>query len=225
MVCNVLIHGFGGCPKELKHLNAYLLQRGLVTYIITLAGHGGTKRDLHKTSYKDWLKSAHAEVAQLVGRYDKVNLIGFSMGGLICVRLAQKFKINRIVLINTPVFFWNIPLITKRIFKDLLGGKRDNINYFLKSTFRVSLKSSIDFLKILFTTLPTLKHIRNKTLILQCLDDETVYYRSAFYLKRVLGKKAKLHLFKGGCHLVFVNDIILRDKYNECVYKFVKDVH
>jgi len=221
MVQNILIHGFGGCPKELNFLNDFLRKHGLNSHVITLTGHGGTKKDLHQTSYNDWINSAKAEVAKLAANNNKINLIGFSMGGLICIRLAQMFNVNKLVLINTPIFFWNLPLIAKRVMQDLLSGTRENIKYYFRSSAKISIKSSIDFLKILFTTLPLIKCVRSKTLILQCTEDETVYYRSAFYLKRAIGKRTKLLLFKGGCHLVFVNDIMLREKYSKHIYNFL----
>ena len=218
---NIIIHGFGGTTAEVQYLNDFLAGRGLNTRLVVLAGHGGTKSDLHKTSHIDWLKSAYVEVAKLKKEYGEINLIGFSMGGLIAANIAERLKVRNLVFINTPIYFWNVGLIIKNILSDLRDRKRENIDYFRKSVFNVSFKSSIEFLRILFKTKRRLHYIRTKSLILQCREDETVRHKSAQYIKRKLGKNARLTLYEGGCHQIFTKSPILRDAVCADIYNFI----
>ena len=220
---NLIIHGFGGTTNEIMYLQEYLQKQGLNTQAITLAGHGGTKMDLHNSSHTDWLNSAKTEIAKLEGMYGKINLIGFSMGGLISASLSTLFKIDKIVFINTPIYFWNMKIIVKQVINDLRSGGRDNISYFRNSVFRVSPKSSIDFLRLLAKTKRILKNVQAQSLILQCTDDETVHCKSAKYLKTKLGKNALLRCYEGGCHQVFIKAVDIRDAFCDDIFCFLTE--
>jgi len=220
---NVIIHGFGGTTAEVAYLKEYLDKRGLNTRFIVLAGHGGTKHDLHKTGHNDWVKSAQAEIAKLQRSYSEINLIGFSMGGLIVANLARKYKVNKLVFINTPIYFWNIKIILKNIIDDLRSGGRENIGYFRKSVFNVSLKSSIHFLHILFKSKKILNGIRNQSLVLQCINDETVRHKSARYIQRKLGKNCRLRIYRGGCHQVFLKEPHLKNVFCQEIFRFLSN--
>ena len=218
---NVIIHGFGGSTKEIMYLKEYLDGNGLAIQTITLAGHGGTKKDLHKTSHKNWLESAEAEIAKLSTQYGKINLIGFSMGGLISANIALSQKINKLVFVNTPIYFWNLKLIAKRVFTDLRSGGNENIAYFRKSVGGVSIKSAIEFLRILSKTKKILNTLQTQSLILQCTEDETVHYKSAEYLKSKL-KNTRLKYYEGGHHQIFLKAIDLRDEFCGEILNFLR---
>jgi carboxylesterase len=53
-----------------------------------LAGHGGTIADLHGVRYEQWFASAAAGLRVLQERCDEVFVCGFSLGGLLALRLA-----------------------------------------------------------------------------------------------------------------------------------------
>ncbi|MCL2576746.1 MAG: alpha/beta fold hydrolase [Defluviitaleaceae bacterium] len=218
---NVIIHGFGGTTNEITYLQEYLDKQGINTHTIVLAGHGGTKRDLHKTSHMDWIKSAETEISKLRDEYSKINLIGFSMGGLISANLSALFKIDKIVFINTPIYLWNLKISAKNIITDLRSGGMEYISFFRDSVSKVSPKSGIDFLRFLRKAKRVIKSVQSKCIILQCTEDETVHYRSAKYLKDKLGEKALLRYYKGGCHNVFLNATDIRDSFCDDIYHFL----
>ncbi|MCL2387339.1 MAG: alpha/beta fold hydrolase [Defluviitaleaceae bacterium] len=220
---NVLIHGFAGTVDEILYLKDFLDKKGINTYALKLSGHDGTKKGLHKSSHKDWVKSAEEEVAKLCESYEKVNLIGFSMGGLICIGLSRIFKVNKLVLINAPVYIWNFKIIARRVFGDLFGGGMENISYYWYNIFRVSLKSCVSFLRLLRKSNKTLETGQADTIILQCMDDELVHYKSAQYLKNKLGEKAILRYYEGGRHQIFVVAPELMDIFCDEIFGFISD--
>jgi carboxylesterase len=85
------LHGFTGTPYEVAPLARALGSAGFAVSAPLLAGHGATAEVLAATRWQDWLASAetafdrlHAEVG---GR--PLAVAGFSMGGLLALRLAH----------------------------------------------------------------------------------------------------------------------------------------
>lgn len=217
----VLIHGFAGSTDEIEYLAEYLQNKGLDTCSVYLAGHTGTKKALKETSYLDWINSAKETVSSVEKNYKNIYLLGFSMGGLISTHLTLNYNIKKIVFINTPIYFWNMRIILKDILTGIRHAKFDEISYYFNSVMGVYPKSAIDFLKILSKSKKILPEVSAPALIIQCKDDESAHYKSAYYIKNKIGSKANLRYFNGGCHQVFKNSIELRDIICEEIYKFL----
>ena len=213
------MHGFNGRPDELEYLNCYLRAKGLDTRTVLLDGHGGDKKALRQSSHTSWIGSAESAAGELAREYKRVTLIGFSMGGLICLNLASMPGIDRLVLINTPVYFWNLRIILSDVLKGVYSRDFGRIAYYKQSVFGVPAKSGIDFLKLLAGTKRRLKDVRIQSLIVQCTNDESVHFRSAGYLKKKLGARAELLRYDGGLHMIF--DSALRDLACADIYAFI----
>src|SRR4051812_23731529 len=85
------LHGFTGTPFEVRPLAESLAGRGFTVAVPALAGHCGTMAELSRTRWPDWLASAERgldELLQEVGG-GKVAVAGFSLGGLLALRLAR----------------------------------------------------------------------------------------------------------------------------------------
>jgi esterase/lipase len=218
----LIIHGFNGNPDELGYLNKYLQEKGFDTRTVLLAGHGDTKKALRKSSHTSWIGSAEAAVKELTQEYEHINLIGFSMGGLICANLASMPGIDKIVFINTPIYFWNLKIILNDVVKSVFNRNFEKIAYYKKSVLGVSVKSSVDFLRILAKSKQAFKNIQNQSLIIQCKNDESVHFKSAGYIKKKIGDNAELKYYNGGCHQVF-DDIALRDLVCGDIHTFLID--
>ena len=218
----MIIHGFGGSTKEVQYLCDFLNTQGIYTHMVSLAGHGGTKKELSATSHLDWIQSAEKAIAEFAPH--KVDLIGFSMGGLICVRLAALPYVNKLVFVNTPIYFWNIKVILGDIIGGIFSRQFERVAYYTKSVSRVSVKSGIDFLRILRSSKKEFAHIRKPSLIIQCKNDETVWPRSAEYIRRNIGKSARLQYYSGGRHQLFCDMAAeFRDSACEEIYRFLKE--
>jgi carboxylesterase len=143
------VHGFNGNIDEIGYLDEYLREKGLDTHTVLLDGHGSTKAALRKSSHTSWIGSVEPVITELARKYKRVNLIGFSMGGLISVCLASLPGVDKIVLINTPIYFWNLKIILSDIIKGIFNRDFEKIAYYKKSVATVSAKSGIDFLRML----------------------------------------------------------------------------
>lgn len=87
-VC-LLIHGFCGTPSEMRFLAQALAQRGYSVSGMLLAGHGGTPEDMIRHTCQDWIDCVVEEYGRLRLEYQRVHVIGQSMGALLALYLAQ----------------------------------------------------------------------------------------------------------------------------------------
>jgi carboxylesterase len=84
------LHGFTGTPFEVRPLAEALAGRGYTVLAPQLAGHCGTMADLVRTGWPDWLASAGAALDRLIAAAGgPVAIAGFSLGGLLTLRLAR----------------------------------------------------------------------------------------------------------------------------------------
>ena len=84
------LHGFSGTPYELKPLSTRLGKLDYTVSTPVLIGHGKTTQQLADSRWPDWLMSAKDAFDELSeGKYP-VTVIGFSMGGLLALKLAHE---------------------------------------------------------------------------------------------------------------------------------------
>src|SRR5512135_3587441 len=100
----VLLHGFTAAPKEMRPLGDYLAARDYTVRGVCYAGHGTSPQDLAHTTWRDWVASAEAAVAELRGRCTQVWSIGLSLGGLISLQLAEKHLVDGVCAIAPAIF-------------------------------------------------------------------------------------------------------------------------
>jgi carboxylesterase len=101
------LHGVTGTPFEVRPLAEQFGRLGCTVEAPMLAGHGGTLADLTATNWSDWLASAEAALERLEARTGggPTAICGFSMGGLLALRLAHLYpaRISALVVMSTPL--------------------------------------------------------------------------------------------------------------------------
>ncbi len=134
------------------------------------------------------------------------------MGGLIITNLAtddtlvSRNKIKGLVLLNTPVFFWDIKRVLINIFNDFRTKSLVNIMRYLNGA-KIPMKSMIDFQSILKKTKPIFSDICVPTFIAQGLKDDAVKYKSAkFIYDKIIIKQKNLIYYKNSGHLICASE-------------------
>jgi carboxylesterase len=110
------LHGFTGTPYEVAPLARSLAGAEFFVSAPMLAGHGENTAILAATRWQDWLASAEAAFDRLraASGNGPVALAGFSMGGLLALRLARLHPhgVSALVVMSAPLRMreWQIAL-------------------------------------------------------------------------------------------------------------------
>ncbi len=84
-----LIHGIMGHPEEFSPMIPVLTGQGFDTHRVCLPQHGDEPGNLAATTWEEMLDHCQQELIEQSGRYDRVHLLGFSLGGALSVLLAE----------------------------------------------------------------------------------------------------------------------------------------
>ncbi len=186
----LLIHGFADTPYDMRPVGEYLAENGISSYAPLLAGHGTSVKDMSKTGWPDWVKSAEDAYIDLSGRYEKVYLVGFSMGGNIAIHLAAKYDTAGVVLLAPCIFAIGpdkpfgtegaVEHLSYFVATDYIINDEDDAAYDM-SVFEgraaytlfpiTSLRSLVGLMKITRNELPM---VEEPLLVIQSINDDTV---------------------------------------------------
>ena len=101
------LHGFTGTPYEIAPLARALGAAGFAVSAPMLAGHGESAIALAATRWPDWLASAETALDRLRSATEggPVAVAGFSMGGLLALRLARTRpeSVSALALLSVPL--------------------------------------------------------------------------------------------------------------------------
>ncbi|MBI5509882.1 MAG: alpha/beta fold hydrolase [Deltaproteobacteria bacterium] len=100
----LLAHGFTGTPHDLRDLALHLAQQGFVVANVRLAGHAQGEARLAASRWPDWWESVVDAYVALRSRSDHVIVCGFSMGGLLCLKLAVHYPVVGAAILAAPLF-------------------------------------------------------------------------------------------------------------------------
>jgi carboxylesterase len=133
----LLLHGFTGSPFEMRLLGEDLARRGFAVDGVRLAGHGGTSRDLGRSTWHDWYATAEAALERLRARVgaERVAVAGMSMGGLLTLELARQHpaELAAICVMSAPLWIapyaelfvrtaTRVPLLRRGVLPSLAGS-------------------------------------------------------------------------------------------------------
>ncbi|MBP1971447.1 esterase/lipase [Virgibacillus natechei] len=228
MVGCLIIHGFTGGPYEVDPLADYLKKNtDWHIEVPTLPGHG-RNLDLKDVSYKKWIRAAEDSLKKLKSKYDKINIIGFSMGGMIASYLASKYKVENLVLLAPSGKFLSIRQLSLDIASVAADGMRGNLKknklyvHYKKKMGTIPFKANIEFIKLIKFTRKYLKKVTSPVLIAQGQQDGMVPYKTAYYLDKELKSKQKeVVFFERSRHLICLGDD--KDLLNKMVYEFLME--
>lgn len=210
------IHGFSGGVYEVQPFIDYLRQEtNWVIHTPTLSGHGEVQA-LHLKGYKaiHWLKDAELAYMQLARQVHEVIIIGFSMGGLIALYLAKRFKVTKLVLLSPAAKYIHLPQLWKdvqAIAMDAIRHKLLDNEIFQRYQYKltnVPLSATMEFTKVVKKVTPYFSSIHVPVYIVQGKLDGIVPYYTAQYLYEHLSSKEK-HIYfseNGKHHVCFSND-------------------
>ncbi len=198
----LLIHGFSGSPPEMRGLGMFLAEQGARVEGVRLAGHGTRPEELKGLTWRDWLASAEEGLARLQREGRKVVIIGFSMGGLLGLRLCVMHpdQVAGIVTISSPIYFRDrrihlIPVVRHVVRWHNVrrpGSNTDPEAHTRYYSYRRYPLVAVDrLLNLMRTTRKVLPSVRTPALIMHGVRDGVIHPRSATYLHKHIGSEQK----------------------------------
>lgn len=226
MIACLIIHGYTGGPYEVDPLADFLRENtDWHVEVPTLPGHG-EQLSLKNASYKNWIQSAEAALEPLRKKYEKVYVIGFSMGGMIAAYLAAKYQIDKLVLLAPSGKYLSFKQIGLDIATCIGDGIRGDLsknklyNHYKKKLGVVPLKANIEFMKLVRFTRRYLDKVNSPVLIAHGQLDGMVPYKTAYYLdKEIHSEEKEVVVFERSRHLICLGED--KDTLNGMVYQFL----
>ncbi len=224
----LFIHGFTGGPFEVRPLVNFLkMKTNWQLSIPTLPGHGITL-NLGKVSADSWLMEAELALKKLQKEVDCVIVVGFSMGGLIAMYLALRYKIDKLVLLSAAAKYISPRILLKELrimlVKPLRKKYPPNSFYHLyeyKLT-HTPLRAAFEFLRIVKIVEPYYGLIHTPVCIVQGKNDGIVPFSSAEHLFKKLGSEKKEFIKSplGKHHICYSDDC---DNWFNEVLRFMRE--
>ena len=94
----LLLHGFASSPAVYRQLLPALTKYDAVV-CPTLAGHAESIQAFSVVKACDWLSTAEQACSALMKDYQKVDVLGLSLGGLLACHLSQRFHLHHLYLL------------------------------------------------------------------------------------------------------------------------------
>ncbi|WP_181350161.1 carboxylesterase [Thalassobacillus sp. CUG 92003] len=205
------IHGYTGSPHEIEPLVEFLANRTAYEFKVpTLPGHGkGQALDLKGHYYQEWVAAAELALLNMMDKYDRIYIIGFSMGGMLGAYLAVKYSIDKLILLSAAGKYLSISQTAKDIagmVQDAWQGTLNDNDLF--SRYREKMKhahffSTLEFIKCVHFTRPYLGSVTCPVMIVQGELDGMVPSGSADFLQQEIPSEHKeFLLLKNSKHLI-----------------------
>jgi carboxylesterase len=195
------LHGYNGYPHDLLYVGKELNRQGFTVSIPRLPGHGTNASDFHETNCQDWLRHVSDCYFNLKAEYDTVHLLGFSMGGLLTLLLASRFKIERMAMISPAIINrrWTIKLtpfwkyFVKKQKRDWSDESTDPDRTFLAQEYWRwhYIKMAAELLQLQKLTKKKMPLVSCDTMIIVSKKDEAIPVRVADYIFKAIASPVK----------------------------------
>ncbi|WP_438445752.1 alpha/beta hydrolase [Gorillibacterium sp. sgz5001074] len=194
----LLLHGFTGGPYEVSPLADALVQAGWICRTPELPGHGNAEPPMTQVSSLDWLQAVHEEAEEMQRTYGSFDLVGFSMGGMLAVHLAARYRVRRLALLGAAAIYMS----PRHFVREWWVRRRDGDPLVKHKITQTPLRAAWEFTKVIRAVRPDLGKVTVPTLILQGLQDPIVHPWSAAYLVKRIAGETRVEWFQQSKHLL-----------------------
>ncbi len=98
------LHGYTGRTGDLRYQAEKLASAGIAVSVPRLPGAGTDLEDLSTTTRADWRRRAYDSWLDLRSGYESVSILGYSMGGLLALDLADNVGPEKLILLAPALF-------------------------------------------------------------------------------------------------------------------------
>lgn len=109
----LFIHGFPTTPDMYSYVTKYSASFGYDVYSPLIPTFGADYKEMRKTNFSSWFAFIDKYYLNLRKRYQKVYVVGVSMGGAMTLKLAEKYSntenaMTKIAVLSAPVVYNSI---------------------------------------------------------------------------------------------------------------------
>ena len=223
----LLIHGFTGTPKEMRLMGEYLSEIGYSVLGIRLVGHATTQTDMIRTRWWDWLASVEDGINLLRNNVDKLYVMGLSMGGVLSLISASRYKIDGVVAMSTPYSLpndWRLKMIKflhifmPEVPKDEPDWQDDNFSKIHVSYSTYPTRSIAELKELIDVMHSSLPKIKIPVMLMQSRKDKSIKNNAIQSIYDSLGSTEKQILWVENS-----GHVITREPDKEIVFKAAKE--
>ena len=193
-IAYVVVHGFGGVPENVTSIKEELKSKNIDENDIftpLLLGHGKQGIIKLNTKFEDIVYDLKKYVERNCFEYEKIVLIGYSMGGLIAMSLTLEIKIDVLILINAPMHIWTFKNFIWTIYNVDVNKKFYHIKTVLSSAHYNKVINSIELKRLQKYVKCNLNKITSSTYIIQSKHDYVAKPESANEIYDSIGAEKK----------------------------------
>lgn len=211
--CCLCIHGFTASSGTYIPLAKKLNEAGFSVRVPLLPGHGTSPEALLGVKYRDWYQAVEAELLSLLKEYEKVNVIGLSLGGALAARLGENHSgdrhFHRLVMMVPLLFLKNkaqyalYPFSRGSTFRywPPFKPQGDGYDAYRFTYEKMPVRSNRELVKAGLTALLGLKKITVPTLLLEAVNDRLVDPRSCeIAYRRISSEKKEIFRYEKSAH-------------------------
>ncbi len=205
----LFVHGFGGAPYELKPLYEEINQStDWILKFPILPGHS-EQESLEGRQFEEWIQKAEENLQELSNTCETINLIGYSMGGMIAAYLSTKYKVDKLILLSTSAHYIDTGQIAKDLWKMIKDGmqgdltENDMFQRYIQRLGSAPMSASIQFQKLVNELRPCFQKVYVPSLIVQGGEDGLLPPKSAeFIYESIPAADKTLHFLPQSKHMV-----------------------
>lgn len=235
----IIFHGFSANLNSIENIRSKLHPLDIPILSPVLCGHGQDSPDsLRDISWQQWIEDAEKSMKEMHNQAEKIIIIGHSMGGLLALYLASKYKndIDSIVLAAAPIKLNSIfaPFGSMHFLTPLLltFGCKHNMNakYYSEELLKqnknyrwVPFKALKQLFKLIKVTEKLLPEINCPVLLLQSYNDTIVAKDTSTYIYDNISTNSndkQLVWFEKTEHQMFLD--VEQEGCTDSILKFVK---
>lgn len=212
----LFIHGFIGSSSQFSGIREELADCGADLIVHTLSGHGGSLAEFRNSGAQQWQDSVDDKIDELSVEYERLILVGHSMGGLLAVRAAVRRpeKIAAVVGIGFPIKISISPgwiKLNSAASKPPVPGEDPRITAARKMAgvpiksvgqYLSTLPQNIEFLKVVKLAGQELSLLKAPLTVINFEKDEIVSPKVNEFVKKKL-PWARIILLKKSYHFLF----------------------
>lgn len=219
----LFIHGLSAKIEDNEYfINQMSIYPNIDIYTFTLPGH--SEKCVEYVKYQEWIDASEKELNKILEKYKKVTIVAHSMGTIIAVNLASRYKeVEKLVLISSAFIFGNIDqnkkdlkrIINKEVDEELGTGFEGALTKFLSISKRVM----IEYMLMASVNIKNIRKITCPTLLIHGSEDNVIPVNSSKMVYEKLNCKKDLIIVENVRHQVFKSN--KKKEITDYIYRFI----